>query len=155
MTVRIRAAGPSDVPAIISVGEQTWPATYGFAGPEYIAHGLATWWSPEAIERSLEDTTVLVAADGDTVIGIGNLDLRGDVPIIWKLYVVPGSQGSGAGSALLRELIALAGDRPVRLEYVDGNARAAVFYARHGFTEISREPGTPPIVWVERLGSAV
>ena len=47
-----------------------------------------------------------------------------------------------------------AAGRPVRLEYVDGNARAARFYARQGFTEIRREPGEEPgwpdTVWVEK-----
>jgi GNAT superfamily N-acetyltransferase len=148
--VKIRRADVGDIASIIEVGRATWPATYGFAGPEYVAHGLATWWSAEAIGRSLTDTVVLVADTGDGLAGIGNIDLRGPVPIIWKLYVVGDAQGTGVGSGLITELIRVADGRPVRLEYVAGNERAARFYARHGFAEIGREAGPPEIVWMER-----
>jgi GNAT superfamily N-acetyltransferase len=151
--VEIRDARDEDVEAIVGIGRATWPATYGFAGADYVRNGLQTWWSAEAIERSLRDTTVLVADDGSGLIGIGNIDLRQSVPIIWKLYVVPNSQGSGAGKALMAALLARAPGRPVRLEYVDGNDRAARFYAGQGFTELRREPGErpgwPETVWME------
>ena len=62
--MKIRAAGPGDIPAIVAIGHATWPQTYAFAGADYIAHGLATWWSPEAVARSLQTTTVLIAEDG-------------------------------------------------------------------------------------------
>ncbi|WP_143133934.1 GNAT family N-acetyltransferase [Actinoplanes philippinensis] len=154
MTMTIREAGPDDIEAIISVGQRTWPATYGFAGPEYIATGLQTWWSTEAIRRSLENTTVLVAEQDGAVTGTGNIDLRGETPIIWKLYVVPEAQGTGVGSALISELLSYAGGRPVRLEFTAGNTPAAAFYAARGFVEIRREagerPGWPETVWVER-----
>jgi GNAT superfamily N-acetyltransferase len=154
MSLKIRRANRGDVDAIIFVGRRTWPATYEFAGAEYIADGLATWWSVEAIERSLETTTVQVADSGKAIVRTGNIDLRPEIPVIWKLYVVPEVQGAGIGAALLTELIGVAGDRPVRLEYTEGNARAAGFYARHRFVEVGREPndqpGWPDAVWLER-----
>ncbi|GAA2650625.1 GNAT family N-acetyltransferase [Paractinoplanes durhamensis] len=150
----IRDARAEDVDAIVAIGQQTWPATYAFAGDEYVRDGLAAWWSPAAIARSLGDTTVLVAEDGSGLVGVGNIDLRGAVPIIWKLYVLPETQGTGAGSALMAGLIERAGGLAVRLEYVAGNSRAAGFYAGRGFTELRREagerPGWPEIVWMER-----
>jgi GNAT superfamily N-acetyltransferase len=150
----IRVATPDDVPGIITVGTRTWPTTYDFAGTDYIAHGLATWWSPEAVTRSLHTTTVLVADDHGTLTGTGNIDLRGPVPTIWKLYVLPEAQGAGTGAALLKALLAYAGDRPVQLEYTDGNLRAARFYAAHGFRETHRTPpttpGWPDTVWLQR-----
>jgi ribosomal protein S18 acetylase RimI-like enzyme len=152
----IRPARANDVAAIQEIGHKTWPATYSFAGNDYIAAGLAAYWSREALLRSLDDTAVLVAADGDEIIGVGNIDLRGDIPVIWKLYVLPHLQGSGIGSALLTELVdrAPGGTESVRLEYVDGNDRAAAFYRAKGFTELRREPGEQPgwpeTVWVER-----
>lgn len=150
--MRIRPAGPADIPAITDIGHQTWPPTYAFAGPAYIAHGLTTWWSPEAVQRSLHTTTVLIAEDDTGPLGTGNIDLRGPDAIIWKLYVLPAAQGTGAGSALLTELVRHAGNRPVRLGHTDGNHRAARFYTRHGFTEHRREPaghpGWPDTVWL-------
>ncbi|GIF66845.1 hypothetical protein Ais01nite_48800 [Asanoa ishikariensis] len=157
--MEIREARLDDVAAIIAVGHETWPATYAFAGQDYIAHGLATWWSPEAITRSLEATVSLVAAEGDEVVGVGNVDLRGPVPILWKLYVRPSAQGTGAGSALLSALVERAGGRPVRLSYLAGNDRAAAFYARHGFAhhhdQDADQPGWPGEVWLERPGTGV
>jgi GNAT superfamily N-acetyltransferase len=152
--MQIRGARLDDVDAIVEIGSRAWPQTYAFAGADFIADGLARWWSRAAIERSLHDTTVLVADAGDRLIGVGNIDLRGAVPIIWKLYVVPEAQGTGAGTALMAELLAAAPGRPVRLEYTDGNHRAATFYSARGFTELRREPdehpGWPDTVWMER-----
>jgi GNAT superfamily N-acetyltransferase len=153
--VEIRPAVADDVSAIQEVGLGTWPATYSFAGDEYVANGLATWWSREALLRSMADTTMLVAVDGDELVGVGNVDLRGDVPIIRKLYVLPRVQGWGVGSVLLAALLdrIRATSASVRLEYVDGNAPAAAFYTRKGFTELHREPGErsgwPDMVWME------
>ncbi|SNY45066.1 GNAT family N-acetyltransferase [Paractinoplanes atraurantiacus] len=153
--MRIRPATASDIAAIAEVGAKTWPLTYAFAGTDYIAHGLATWWSPHAIARSLTTTDVLVAeTEPSTVIGTGNIDLRGETAIIWKLYVLPPAQGTGAGHALITALTDRAPGRTVQLEYTDGNHRAARFYAAHGFTELRREPsgtpGWPDTVWLTK-----
>ncbi|GAA1634444.1 hypothetical protein [Actinoplanes couchii] len=80
--MEIREATVADITAIVDIGHATWPETYRFAGPEYIAHGLATWWSPEAVDRSLRTTTVLVAVGDSGPIATGNIDLRGEIPII-------------------------------------------------------------------------
>jgi GNAT superfamily N-acetyltransferase len=155
-SVTIRAATADDLAAMRSVGERTWPPTYAFAGDDYVAHGLATWWSDEALRASLADTELLVAERDGELLGVGNIDFRSDPPVIWKLYVVPEAQGTGAGSALLAALIEKARGRAreVRLEYVDGNDRAAAFYTAQGFRETGREPATEPgwpdFVWVSR-----
>lgn len=152
--MEIRKATAGDIPAIVGIGHLTWPSTYRFAGPEYIASGLATWWSPEAVARSLDTTTVLVASGASGPVATGNIDLRGETPIIWKLYVAPAAQRSGAGSALITALLAYAPSSEVRLSYVDGNTPAARFYTAHGFTELRRDPptkpGWPDNVWLSR-----
>jgi len=84
-----------DVTAIQEIGRKTWSATYSFAGDDYVANGLATWWPSEALLRGLGGTTVLVAIDSGRVVGVGNVDLRGAMPIIWRLYVLPRVQHSG------------------------------------------------------------
>jgi GNAT superfamily N-acetyltransferase len=77
---------------------------------------------------------VLVAVGGGEVVGVGNIDVRGDVPVIWKLYVLARVQGSGIGSALLTALLDRVppGTGSVRLEYADGNEPAAAFYVARG-----------------------
>lgn len=154
--VTVREAGVGDVEGIRSVGQACWPDTYAFAGEDYIEHGLASWWSVEAAERSLRDTAVVVAIEAGRVVGMGNVDLRGAIPTSWKVYVLVELRGAGVGGALLGSLIervpGSAGG--VRLEYADGNDRAARFYARNGFVETGREPGErpgwPDTVWAQK-----
>lgn len=158
-SVRVRRATPADRDAIRRVGHAAWPATYAFAGEDYVRDGLETWWSTEAVESSLAETTYVVAERADEqgwlVVGIGNVDLAPEVPVIWRLYVRPDHQAGGLGGMLLEALLAeVPAGRRVRLEYVDGNVRAATFYERHGFREAAREPGRregwPDSVWMER-----
>ena len=155
MTVTVRPATEADLPAIADVGRRTWPATYEpFTGPDYVARGLARWWSEEALRRGLPRT--LVAEDeAGQVIAMASYAPDGDALILWKLYVVPEAQGTGAGTALLHRVIADAAERytAVRLEYLDGNDHAARFYERNGFTFLKREPGPdggPDSMWMER-----
>jgi GNAT superfamily N-acetyltransferase len=156
VTLVLRRATDDDVEAIRRVGHGTWPSTYGFAGEEYVADGLARWYSAAAVLESIRTTETWLAEVEGEVVGFGNVDLHRDPPTIWKLYVLPSQHGGGVGSALLEQLVAAAPmDRDVvALEYVDGNERAGAFYARHGFVETSREPGEhpgwPEVVWVER-----
>lgn len=149
----VRPALPADAPAIARIGAETWPGTYAFAGEDYIAHGLRTWWPEEAVRDGIESTRTFVAEVDGAVIGMGNIDFRPETPIIWKLYVLPAHQGVGAGHALMARLLAEAGDgREVLLEYTDGNEGAATFYRRHGFAELRRDragtPGWPDRVWM-------
>lgn len=138
--VDVRPAIADDAAAIQRVGRETWPSTYGFAGEEYVAHGLATWWSQEAVLRGIDATQTFVAEVDGQVIAMGNIDLRPKRPVIWKLYVMPERQGSGAGHALMTRLLDEAPrGSDVLLEYTDGNTRAAAFYRRHGFVELRRD----------------
>jgi GNAT superfamily N-acetyltransferase len=143
--VTVRPATIDDASAIRSIGEATWPVTYSFAGEEYIAHGLKSWWSDEATLHSLQTTANFVAERDGAVIGMGNIDLRAEPSVIWKLYVLPDHHGTGAGHALLEALLDVPPDGGgVALEYTEGNERAARFYRRHGFVEWRRDPGEQP-----------
>lgn len=151
----IRPATHQDLRAIRAIGLATWPPTYAFAGDAYVDHGLATWWSIDALRANLRDTHMLIALDArGTVTGVGNLDLRRFPPVIRKLYVHPDWHGRGVGTALLDALLERAGNRRVRLECLEGNEPAARFYAARGFTEVGREHGVqsgwPGTVWLER-----
>ncbi|WP_410643339.1 GNAT family N-acetyltransferase [Amycolatopsis sp. lyj-346] len=156
--MRIRAAVEDDLTAIAEVGHRTWPPTYEpLAGKEYVADGLARWWSGELLRQALERTFVAEDATGE-IVGMTSFGPVEDVLVVWKLYVVPEAQGSGAGTALLRKVIDTADEqhRAVRLAYIAGNDRAAKFYAHHGFSFLRLEShanGGPDSVWLERAVS--
>ena len=150
----IRVADTKDAYAVRSVGLRTWPVTYEpIAGAAYVAHGLARWWSLEAVRRGIERRGTFVAVAGDDVVGTATVgDLDGS-PVLWKLYVLPELHGCGIGSALLGAVVeSLPVDaRRLQLPCANGNTRARRFYRRRGFVEVDRAKdveGGPDIVWM-------
>jgi len=157
MGVRIRAATAYDVHAVVDVGRRTWPQTYEpIAGSDYVAMGLAKWWTVAATRPLVNAGKATVAElDGD-VVGVAVVGpLKGDL-VLFRLYVVPEHQGKGIGRLLLEDVMATArerGHRIIRLSYLEGNVSAERFYTGFGFTESHREPtgdGIPDSVWVVR-----
>ncbi len=106
----VRVADGNDLDAVISVGHRTWLATYEpIAGPEYVAMGLAKWWTKDVVTASIRTGRTLVAVDtrsapGDgeqgQVIGMATFGVQDDTFYAWKLYVLPGHHGRRIGSRL-------------------------------------------------------
>jgi GNAT superfamily N-acetyltransferase len=98
---------------------------------------------------------VWVAEAGGRVVGVAALD--GDM--LAQLYILPGEQGRGIGSALLAKAMAR---RPngVRLYAFQRNTRARDFYERHGFVAVEfgdgsgNEEGEPDVLYQWTPGSA-
>lgn len=151
----VREATAEDLDAVIHVGVTTWRATYPpITGEAYVEEGIVKWWAPEAVLPGIENRRVLVAEVDGQVVGMAAYTPFEDHLMLWKLYVLPASQGSGAGGALLAEVIARAGDLPVRLTHLVGNDRAHAVYERLGFVETANVPspidGGPEEVVMER-----
>jgi GNAT superfamily N-acetyltransferase len=155
--VAVRGAVGDDLTGILSVGHRTWLATYEpIAGPEYVAMGLAKWWTSDVVTDAIRKGRTLVAVDGDDVVGVATFGPQDDAFVLWKLYVLPGHHGHGIGSRLMEAVVerALESEHPrITLSYLEGNQQAARFYARHGFVETHRETpgsGLPESVWMAR-----
>jgi GNAT superfamily N-acetyltransferase len=153
----IRLAAGDDLAGVLSVGHRTWLATYEpIAGPEYVAMGLAKWWTPDVVTTSIRQGRTLVAVDGDEVVGVATFGVQDGAFALWKLYVLPGHHGHGIGSRLMKAVVDRAlelGHDRIVLSHIEGNRQAARFYAAHGFTETHRESGgsgLPVSVWMER-----
>lgn len=148
----IRQGTVADASALAELGRVVIPATYGPISPAEAARTLETWWTEEALAESLGRLPHWVAEADGAVVGVSNLGRHQDRPVIWKLYVHPDRQGTGLGRALLAEVIAASAPEPLWLSYVDGNERAADFYAAHGFVEQHRtsEAPYPDQVWMRR-----
>ncbi len=155
MALLIRAADGNDLLAVLDVGHRTWPVTYGpIAGEEYVAMGLAKWWTKDATIPAIRAGRVTVAEVDGEVVGIASVGPHESHLALWKLYVLPEHQGRGIGSALLDSVVARAtGDYPqIRVSYLDGNTSAEGFYRSKGFVEIGRESGgdgIPESVWMQ------
>jgi len=155
MSLVIRPADGNDLLAVLEVGHRTWPVTYEpIAGPDYVAMGLAKWWTEDATIPAIRAGRVTVAELDGAVVGIAGVGPHEHHLVLWKLYVLPEHQGKGIGSALVASVIAEAtGLHPeIRISYLEGNTAAEAFYRGKGFVEISREPGcdgVPESVWMQ------
>ena len=88
-------------------------------------------------ERVMSECDVLVARREERPAGF--LALKGDM--VEHLYVAPGAQREGIGSALLEAAMAKrAGD--LRAWVFQRNSGALAFYARRGFAEVMRTDGS-------------
>jgi GNAT superfamily N-acetyltransferase len=155
MALVIRAADGNDLKAVLEVGRRTWPVTYEpIAGADYVAMGLAKWWTADANIPAIRAGRVTVAELDGAVVGIAAVGPHEKHLVLWKLYVLPEHQGKGIGSALVESVVAHAtGLHPeVRITYLEGNTLAESFYRGKGFVEIGREPGCPGIpesIWMQ------
>ena len=156
VNVRVRGAVEDDLDAILSVGHRTWPVTYEpIAGADYVAMGLAKWWSAESTLPAIRAGRMTVAEVDGEVVGVASAGPHEGHLVLWKLYVLPEHQGEGIGARLLEAVVeAVRGIYPeIRLGYIDGNDQARVFYAHKGFVEVDREPGSgglPDTIWMSR-----
>jgi len=155
MSLLIRTADGNDLPAVLEVGHRTWPVTYGpIAGDDYVAMGLAKWWTEDATIPAIRAGRVTVAELDGRVVGIASVGTHEKHLMLFKLYVLPEYQGQAIGSALLEAVVARAtGDHPnIRLSYLEGNTSAEHFYRSKGFVEVGREAsgdGIPDSVCME------
>lgn len=155
--IEVRTAGGDDLGGVISVGHRTWLATYEpIAGPEYVAMGLAKWWTPDVISATIRTGRTIVADEQGTVIGVATWGAQQGDAVLWKLYVLPGHHGKGVGSRLLAEVERRAveqGHERLVLSHISGNVQAAAFYRARGFCQTHTEEGgsgMPDSVWVAK-----
>lgn len=154
--VLVRPATEADLDAVIEVGHRTWPTTYEpIAGADFVAMGLAKWWSADAIRPLITRGRVTVAEVDGVVVGVVAAGPHDGRLVLWKLYVLPEYQGRGIGARLLERVVEGArGLYPeIRAAYLDGHLSARGFYAHKGFVEVEREPGSgglPGNIWMAR-----
>lgn len=153
----VRTAEGNDLDAVLAIGHRTWPVIYEpIAGLDYVAMGLAKWWTVDVVAASIRQGRTLVADLDGEVVGMAAFGTLEDSLVLWKLYVLPEYHGRGIGSRLMDAVVdrALeAGRERITLSYPDGNAYAARFHHAHGFVETHRESsgsGLPESIWVAR-----
>jgi GNAT superfamily N-acetyltransferase len=153
--VVIRTATGNDLDAVVRVGHRTWLATYEpIAGPDYVAMGLAKWWTTDAVIPSIRVGRTLVAEQDGEVVAMAAYGTQGEDLVLWKLYVLPESHGHGIGRRLLATVVERAvalGHTRLVVSHVDGNDQGNRFYERNGFRITEREAGgsgMPDTIWM-------
>ena len=128
----VRTAGPADVEAVIRLEDEC-------LGVDAWSEGLVR----EGIAGTLPTVVYLVAEVGGEVVGHAVVSTAGDIAELQRIAVHAAHRRSGVASALLAEVIEVAGrteaDR-LLLEVREDNDAALAFYARSGFSEIYRRP---------------
>lgn len=128
----LRPAADRDLPAIADVyltSRASAAMPPGIHAPDDVRAWVGTW--------DLSERDVWVAETGEAIVGFANLTPT------WLdgLYVVPGGQRAGIGSALLDLAKSLRPDG-FGLWVFEVNEPARAFYARHGLVALERTDGS-------------
>jgi ribosomal protein S18 acetylase RimI-like enzyme len=136
----VTKATPEDVEAIQRVAGLSWRATYaGIFPPEFIEDFLQRAYNQEALRQAIseEGSLFLTACDVRGVIGFAQTGfLRNGIAELFRLYVQPGSQRTGAGTRLLAETEAWLAEQDVPGYGAFVHSRNEIgkaFYAKAGF----------------------
>jgi ribosomal protein S18 acetylase RimI-like enzyme len=161
-SVEIRLMRPADVPAAAAIAVAAWRATYR----GLIADGLIDAQTEDAHAAALgallpsePPAVLLVGEDGGAVAGFAVAAASRDDEAppgegeLWGIYVDPGRQGSGIGSALMRaalDHLRAHGFSEAILWMLEGNRLADAFYRARGWVpdgarRIERTPSGHPL----------
>lgn len=135
----VRAAAPSDGPAIAAVQLETWRATYQQWLPDLIAAlDLARTADNWARASTAADQRVAVAVLSGQIVGYAHSgppedNADGADHELYALYVLPEVQGTGIGSRLMADARATAPAGDWVVWALEGYQPARRFYERQGF----------------------
>lgn len=137
--IQITEATVDHIPVIRNIAMATWPVTYSsILSLAQIEYMLGTFYKPSEIQQQIEKGTqqYLVAYQGNVPVGFAGFGWQEDeVFKLHKLYVLPSIHQSGAGKALLAEVVdrsRKAGASKLILNVHRSNP-ARSFYEKQGF----------------------
>lgn len=140
--MKLRTGTLIDIPAIQTIAQATWPVAYypHILGKEQLAYMLDLLYSAEALRTAFleKDQRFLMLEGPEAPVGFASYTpnyRQAGVAHLNKLYVLPSTQGTGAGKALLDRVIAEArilGTRSLELN-VNKHNPAVAFYRHQGF----------------------
>lgn len=139
MPLIIREATAADIPAIRHIAQTTWPATYGpILSQEQIDYMMQWMYSENTLREQMEQGHQFYMAElNGNAHGFAGVSGEGNTVFkLHKLYVIPDTQKTGAGKALLQQVIHYAktnGGTQLLLQ-VNRHNNAKGFYEKQGFT---------------------
>jgi len=135
----VRRATVDDAAAIAAVASAAWSDTYaGLLHSETIEALVRSAYSPERLVNRITSNHLYVASDDGPVVAFADAQVLSDRIVLGAIYALPQLRGQGAGTALLKALLAALPPLPMTADVVADNRKGEVFYERRGF--VPREP---------------
>jgi len=134
----IRQATESDIETIQSIAKITWAVTYDFLPVGQMEFMLDWMYSTTSLQQQMQNGHhFFVALVDEIIVGFASVSKQDEsISKLNKLYVLPTTQKTGAGKALLQRVISFAQEneaKEIQLQ-VNRNNNAKDFYIKHGFT---------------------
>ena len=148
--LKIALASPKDARAIREVFYTTWLATYPNKEAGVTVEDIEYFYKDDFTEESLQKTreslanpkkerTLLVAKDGDKVVGVCRVVRRSDKNQLHAIYVIPEHQRKGVGKLLWDEAQNYFDEgKDIVVEVAMYNTNAIEFYKKLGFVDTGR-----------------
>jgi len=134
----IRQATESDIETIQSIAKITWAVTYDFLPVGQMEFMLDWMYSTTSLQQQMQNGHhFFVALVDEIIVGFASVSKQDEsISKLNKLYILPTTQKTGAGKALLQRVIAFAQENDVKeiQLQVNRNNNAKDFYIKHGFT---------------------
>jgi N-acetylglutamate synthase-like GNAT family acetyltransferase len=134
----IRQATESDIETIQSIAKTTWAVTYDFLPVGQMEFMLDWMYSTTSLQQQMQNGHhFFVALVDEIIVGFASVSKQDEsISKLNKLYILPTTQKTGAGKALLQRVIAFAQENDVKeiQLQVNRNNNAKDFYIKHGFT---------------------
>lgn len=140
----IKQASIQDIPVIQKIAFETWPLTYGsILSKAQLDYMLELIYSETSLQKQFAKTKFIILFDEtqQPQAFAAYYELEPNIFKLDKLYVLPSTQGSGAGKALLNYVIndiEKNGATALRLN-VNIHNKAKSFYGKNGFAVIYKD----------------
>ncbi len=137
MSLLIKNAVEEDIPSIQEISKITWADTYNFLPEGQMEYMLNWMYSDSSLKEQIEKGHQFFIAEQDKKpIGFASVSKEENHLFkLNKLYILPSIQKTGAGKALLQEVIQhvkKSGGTELQLQ-VNRNNSAKEFYLKHAF----------------------
>lgn len=143
----IQIGSPVDTTTIRDIAYRTWPVTYGDIVPAaQLDYMLELFYSDEALMTQMEEKghQFILVSEGEVVLGFASYEhgyLNQNTTRLHKIYLLPESQGKGAGKLLIDKVVEAAAEYQSDVVSLNVNRfnKAVSFYQKMGFEIIGEE----------------
>lgn len=141
--VRIVPMQPADVPEVVALEAELFAADSPWTAAMFLGElrsGWPYWVARAELEPGSQVTgravTTARSEQQGALLGYAGLAVGPDDADVQTIGIAERARGRGLGRALLRTLLAAAGDRAIHLEVRTDNAVAIALYVSEGFEQV-------------------